>query len=173
MADLFCDSEMEEFQVKACGIDFAGIIALGLIHPDMVFTPEDLKSSTWWEAALAASPQMVYLIKNTRGEVPVGSITTAEGFGKADLQVTGAARTATVEYEGMKENYAATEGANRREWIFVFFTMGDLMYVTNEEGTFFATPVIGRDKKLGAFYQAQLTWQDFSNPVVLDSAPII
>lgn len=164
MADIFCDSEMEEFQVKECGIDFAGVIALGLIDPDTTYTESDLLSTSWWEGAQAASPQEAYLIFNTRGEVPKGSVVTAEGFGRQDLQVTGASRTATVEYEGMIENYAATEGANRRKWNVVLFTNADIMYHVDEPITFFATPVIGRDKKSGQFYSADLTWDNFANP---------
>lgn len=167
-ADIFCDSNMAEFQVKACGIDFAGVIALGLIDPALNVTPSDLSSSTWWETQLAASPQQVYLIRNTRGEIPAGSVTTQEGFGREETEVTGAARTATIEYEGMIENYVATEGANRRKWKFVFFTSADIVYLVEEPGSFFATPVIQRDKKTGQFYQAQLSWQDFSNPLALD-----
>jgi hypothetical protein len=169
MADIFCDSNMADFQAKACGIDFAGIIAVGLIDVSQSPTDSDLESSTWWQSALAASPQEVFLIKNTRGEMPAGSITTAEGFGKDETQVTGAARTATVEFEGMKENYAAVEGANRRDWKIVLFTMADLMYYIDYSSSFFATPIVGRDKKTGQFYQAQISWQDFSNPRVLDT----
>lgn len=168
MADIFCDSSMEDFQVKACGIDFAGVIALGLIDPALNPSESDLKSSTWWTTQQAASPKQVYMLLNTRGEVPAGSVTTEEGFGREDTQVTGAARTATIEYEGMVENYKATEGANRRKWKMVFFTSGDVMYFVNVPGTFFASPVVNRDKKTGQFYQASISWQDFSNPVALD-----
>jgi hypothetical protein len=172
MADIFCSSEMAEFQVKDCGINFAGIIQLGLIDVDAAPSASDLQSTTWWENALAASPPTAYLIKNTRGEMPAGSVTTEEGFGRNETQVTGASRSATIEYEGMKENYAATEGANRRKWLPVFFTNGDIMYFVNEPSTFFATPVVNRDKKTAQFYQAQITWQDFSNPEVFDSVNI-
>jgi hypothetical protein len=164
LADIFCDSSMEDFQTKACGIDFAGVIALGLIDPDLVYTEADLLSSTWWTAALAASPQQVFMIFNTRGEIPKGTPTTAEGFGRQDLQVTGASRTAVIEYENMIDNYAATEGANRRKWNVVLFTNADIMYHVNEPITFFGTPVVGRDKKAGQFYSADLTWDNFSNP---------
>jgi hypothetical protein len=169
MADIFCDSNMADFQVKLCGIDFAGVIAMALIDPSQSPTDSDLQSTTWWTTALAASPQEVFLIKDTRGEMPAGSVTTQEGFGKEETQVTGAARTATVEFEGMKENYAAVEGANRRDWKMVFFTMADLLYYVDFPASFFATPIVGRDKKAGQFYQAQISWQDFSNPRVLDT----
>ncbi len=169
MADIFCNSEMENFQKKDCGIDFAGIIHIGLIDPELEPTDANLQSTTWWTAAQAASPQTAFLIENTRGEMPAGSITTEEGFGNEDVQVTGASRTATVEYEGMKENYNATEGANRRKWKVVLFTKAGLMYFINTPASFFATPIVNRDKKTGQFYQAQLAWQDFSNPKVLDS----
>lgn len=168
-ADIFCDSDMAPFQAKACGIDFAGIIAVGLIDPSLSPTDSDLQSTTWWQTNQAASPQQVFLITNTRGEMPAGSITTAEGFGRDEVQVTGAARSATIEFEGMKENYAAVEGANRRDWKIVFFTMADIMYFIDYSTSFFATPVVGRDKKTGQFYQASLSWQDFSNPKPLDT----
>lgn len=171
-ADIFCTSEMEEFQVKACGIDFAGIIQLGLIDPNEIPTDADLQSSTWWTAAMAASPPTAYLIRSTRGEMPAGSITSEEGFGEEETQVTGAARTATIEYEGMKENYTATEGANRRKWKIVMFTMAKIMYYVETPASFFATPIVGRDKKTGQFYQAQLSWQDFTNPKPLDSVEL-
>lgn len=169
MADIFCTGLMADFQIKDCGIDFAGVIALGLIDPDEVYTENNLLSTTWWTAELASSPQNVYLIFNTRGEIPAGSVTTAEGFGRQDLQVTGAARTAVVEFEGMIENYAAVEGANRRKWKVVLFTNANIMYHVNEPITFFATPIVGRDKKAGQFYQANLTWDNFGNPKPLVS----
>jgi len=163
-ADIFCNSSMADFAIKECGIDFAGVIALGLIDPDHPFTEANLLSLTWWTAALAASPQEVFMILNTRGEVPAASPTTSEGFGRQDLQVTGASRTATIEYENMIDNYAATEGANRRKWKVVLFTNADIMYLVNEPVTFFGSPVIGRDKKAGQFYSATLTWDNFGNP---------
>jgi hypothetical protein len=169
MADIFCDSSMEDFQVKACGIDFAGVIGLALLDPSLAVTETNLKSSTWWETTLAASPQLAYLIKNTRGELPAGAVTTEEGFGREDTQVTGASRSATIEYEGMIENYKATEGANRRKWKLVFFTSGDVAYYVDSPASFFATPVVGRDKKVGQFYQATLSWQNFSNPIPFDA----
>jgi len=164
MADIFCDSTMADFQVKDCGIDFAGIIAVGLIDPDLAYTEANLLSTTWWTTEQAASPQQVFMILNTRGEMPAGSVVTAEGFGRQDLQVTGASRTATVEYENMIGNYDATEGANRRKWKVVLFTNADIMYHINEPITFFGTPVVGRDKKAGQFYSATLTWDNFGNP---------
>jgi hypothetical protein len=163
-ADIFCDSNMADFQTKACGIDFAGVIALGLIDPALVYNESNLLSASWWEAALAASPQEVFMILNTRGEMPAGTVVTAEGFGRQDLQVTGASRTATVEFENMIDNYAAVEGANRRKWFVVLFTNADIMYHVNEPVTFFASPVVGRDKKAGQFYSAALTWDNFGNP---------
>jgi hypothetical protein len=163
---------MEDFQVKACGIDFSGIIQVGLIDPSLSPTDSDLQSTTWWESQQQASPQTAFLIKNTRGEMPAGSVTTQEGFGTAETQVTGATRTATIEYEGMKENYDATEGANRREWKVVLFTYGGLMYYVQTKASFFATPIVDRDKKVGSFYQAQLSWQDYTNPKPLDSVNI-
>jgi hypothetical protein len=164
MADIFCDSNMADFQVKDCGIDFAGVIALGLIDPDLTYTESNLSSTTWWESEIAASPQSVFMIFNTRGEIPAGSVVTGEGFGRQDLQVTGASRTATIEFEGMIDNYAAVEGANRRKWKVVLFTNADIMYHVEEPITFFASPVIARDKKAGQFYSASLTWDNFSNP---------
>ncbi len=164
MADIFCDENMEPFQVKECGIDFAGIIAIGLIDPDENYTEANLLSTSWWTAEETSSPQTVFLILNTRGEMPAGSVVTAEGFGRADTQVTGATRTATVEYEAMVDNYAATEGANRRKWNVVLFTNADIMYHIDEPVTFFASPVVGRDKKAGQFYSASLTWDNFGNP---------
>ncbi len=170
--DVFCEIPQEDFQIKACGIDFAGIIMVGLLDPELEPEDSDLTSSTYWEALIAASPQQIFLIRNTRGEMPAGSVTTEEGFGSEDVQVTGAARTATIEYEGMIENWEATEGANRRKWKVVLFTKGEIMYFINEPASFFATPIVGRDKKVGQFYQAQLAWQDFENPKPLESVEI-
>jgi hypothetical protein len=169
MADIFCGTAMADWQVKDCGIDFAGVIALGMIDPTLAVTDSDLKSTTWWESQQQASPKQVWLLRNTRGEVPAGSVTSEEGFGREDTQVTGASRTATIEYEGMIENYAATEAANRRKWKLVFFTSGNVMYYVDAPATFFASPVVNRDKKTGQFYQASISWQEFSNPKALEA----
>jgi hypothetical protein len=172
MADLtFCNEDQEEYVNRDCGIDYAGIVGIGLIKDDEDPTDANLENPAFWEAEIDASPQSYFVIQNTRGEYPGGTPTEEDGFGLQAKVVTGADHAATVEVEGLIENRDFWEGANRRKWKVVLITAGGLMYYTNVSTSVYAKINNQRSTKNMAFWSIDIKWQAFANPKVLN-APV-
>ena len=170
MADTsFCDENVPDYVNRECGIDYAGIVGIGLIKDEEVPTDANLKDATWWEDEIAASPQSVYVIQKTRGEYTGGSPTEEDGFGLQASLVTGADHSATVEVEGLIENRDFWEGVNRRKWKVALITAGGLMYYVEVPASVYATINNQRSTKGLAFWSVAIKWQAFSNPRVLDA----
>jgi hypothetical protein len=170
MADLsFCDSNVPDYVNRECGIDYAGIVGIGLIKDDQNPTDADLEDDAWWTAEIAASPQSVYVIQNTRGEYNGGTATEQDGFGLQATVVTGADHTATVEVEGLIENRDFWEGVNRRKWKVALITAGGLMYYVDVSSSVYAKINNAKSTKAMAFWSVDIKWQSFSNPKVLNA----
>ena len=164
MADTtFCDSDVPDYVQRECGTDFAGIVGFALIDVDQDPNQATLESSVTWGDT---SPQLYYVIKNTRGEYNGGSPTEEEGFGTESTRVTGADHTATIEVEGLLENRDFWEGVNRRKWKVALVTAGGLMYYISKPVSVYAKINNQRSTKGMAFWSIDLKWQDFSNPEV-------
>jgi len=170
MADTtFCDSDQPDYVTRECGTDFAGIVGIGLVPLDETPTDEELESETYWSDATAASPSIIHVIPNTRGEYPGGTPTEEEGFGTESTRVTGADHAATVEVEGLIENRDFWEGANRKRWKVALVTAGGLLYWITDPVSVYAKINNQRSTKGMAFWAIDLKWQNFSNPVVLNA----
>jgi hypothetical protein len=164
MADTtFCDSDVPDYVQRECGTDYAGIVAIGLIDVDQSPNEATLISSVTWEDT---SPQLFYVIQNTRGEYTGGAPTEEEGFGLESTRVTGADHAATVEVEGLIENRDFWEGVNRRKWKVVLITAGELMYYVDVPVSVYAKINNQRSTKGMAFWSIDFKWQSFSNPQV-------
>ena len=170
MADLsFCDDNVPDYVSRECGIDYAGIVGIGLIKDEENPTDANLEDPAWWEAEIIASPQSVYVIPRTRGEYTGGTPTEEDGFGLQSTVVTGADHAATVEVEGLIENRDFWEGVNRRKWKIVMITAGGLMYYVDVSTSVYAKINNQRSTKNMAFWAIDLKWQSFSNPKVLEA----
>src|SRR5688572_25544813 len=113
MADIFCSTDVEDYVPQQCGIERAGIIAVGLLDPSEEHSHANLESASWWTTEIATSPATVWLINPTRGEYNGGTPTEEDGFGTESTQVTGADHEAVVEFEGLKDNRDFVEALNR------------------------------------------------------------
>ncbi len=102
MANIFCEDNQDEYVQRDCGIDQAGIVAVGFID-ESVSTPTktQLESEAWYTNLLNQSPPQLYVATKTRGEYPGGTPVEEDGFGKESTQVTGANHEMTIEYEGI------------------------------------------------------------------------
>ena len=169
MADAFCEVDVPSYVQKECGIERAGIIAIGLIDKDAGFNNSDLESLTWWNNKLDDSPALWFLIRQTRGEYPGGTPTEEEGFGTEATQVTGADHNANIEVEGLLDNRDFWEGVNRKKWQVVLFTNAGFMLYISTPTTVYAKINNPKSIKAGAFWMVSLKWQDISNPVVLET----
>lgn len=168
MADTsFCDANVPDYISRDCGIDYAGIVGIGLIKDDQSPSDADLEDPNWWEAEIIASPQSVYVIPNTRGEYNGGTATEQDGFGLQATVVTGADHTANIEVEGLIENRDFWEGVNRRKWKVALITAGGLLYFIDVSSSVYAKINNAKSTKAMAFWSVDIKWQSFSNPKVL------
>lgn len=163
---MFCDPQLPDYTIRNCGIDFAGVVGLGIINIHENPTDEDLEDPEFW-AAKFADPKIKYWgIRNTRGEYSGG-----EQIEEEDLigsVVTGANHEAIIDVPGLKENYIFWDEIQKSNWKMCLVTSGGLMYYINKPVSFY--PKISNPKsiKSQAFFQVQMKWQDFSNPIILN-----
>jgi len=170
MADLsFCDSDVPDYVSRECGIDYAGIVGLGLIKDDESPSDVNLEDPNYWTTGIGASPQAIYVIPKTRGEYSGGTPTEEDGFGLQATIVTGADHTATIEVEGLIENRDFWEGVNRRKWKVALITAGGLLYFIDVSSSVYAKINNQRSTKGMAFWMIDIKWQSFSNPKVLNA----
>ena len=168
--NIFCEQNQSDYVQMDCGIDQAGIVAVGFIDTDVATpTKVNLESEGWYTNLLNQSPPQLYVATKTRGEYPGGTPTEEDGFGKESTQVTGAAHEATIEFEGIDDNRLFVEGINSKKWKMVFITNGG-------KGIYIDAPVtpywklnVPRGITTAAFWQMTLKWQSFENPVVFDA----
>lgn len=172
--NIFCEQNQSEYVQMDCGIDQAGIVAVGFIDPT-VSTPTkvNLESVGWWTNLLNQSPPQLFVATKTRGEYLGGTPTEEEGFGKESTQVTGANHETTIEYEGIDENRLFTEGVNSKKWKVALITNGGKGIYVDAPATPYGKLQVPKGITTSAFWQMVIKWQDFANPVVFDAPDTI
>lgn len=130
-ADLFCDEDQPDYVQLECGSELGGIIAIGLIAPGEVVGENDtekvinLEEETFWSGGIGSSPQTMWVIKDTRGNLPAGTPTEEEGFGLIPTERTGDDRELTFEALGIMNNRDFVAATNKkRGWGLVYVTAG-------------------------------------------------
>lgn len=127
--DPFCLEDTPDYVQAECGIENGGLIAVGLIKPGTSIGDTDeeirsfLASETQWADGIAASPQEMWVIKNTRGSKAADTFTEEEGFGLNSTETTGADQSWTFESLNVYDNRDFVAAVNkRRKWNAVFVT---------------------------------------------------
>lgn len=167
--DAFCSVDTQDWVIKGCGIEKAGIIAVGIIDIDENPSRANLESLAYWTGRLAASPQNFYLVQPTRGEYPGGTPTEEEGFGTDATQITGADHTVNFEAPGLIDNSVFWEFVNRKRWKVAFFTNAGFIYYETNPVTIYATIMNAKSPKASAFWKVVAKWQDYSNPQIYNT----
>jgi len=165
-SSVFCDQDVPDFVIKDCGVENAGIIAVGLVDPSENPSKANLESKAYWTGRIAASPQNFFLIQPTRGEYPGGVPTEEEGFGTEVSRVTGADHSVTFEFEGLLNNHDFVEAVNRKSWKMVYFTNAGYFYYEAIPATLYITIDNKRSIKTAAFWKGVSKWADYSNPII-------
>lgn len=172
MAEIICSTEaLPDFVALECGGDNAGVVAVAFIDDSVDFdgSPNEIEAESAWTALLAASPQLVQVIKNTRGEYAKPSITETEGFGRVSTVVTGRDHELTFEVLGIKNNVNFFNTANaRRDLKFAFVTNGGLLHYVNKTVSIDAGMVVDRDIKAWEYFSVSVRWSSFTLPQVYD-----
>ena len=120
---------LPDYVQAECGIENGGLIAVGLIKPgtDVGDTDAEIRSSlsseVIWANGIGASPQEMWVIKDTRGSKAADTFTEEEGFGLNSTEVTGADQSWVFESLNVYDNRDFVASVNkRRKWNVVFVT---------------------------------------------------
>lgn len=129
LVDVFCEEDAPDYVQAECGIENGGLIAVGLIKPgtDIGSSDEEIRSflasEVQWADGVGASPQTMWVIKDTRGSKAADTFTEEEGFGLNSTEVTGADQSWVFESLNVYDNRDFVAGVNkRRKWNVVFVT---------------------------------------------------
>jgi hypothetical protein len=164
---IFCEETITDYVTRTCGVDFAGIIGIGLI--DLYEDPieEDLSDTDFWLNAVEDEPQKYFVIRNTRGEY-----LNPEAIQEEDLvgwTNTGANHSATIEVNNVKDNRDFWDWIKYRNWKIVIATGGGLLFYIDKPVSIYAKIVNGKSIKSESFFNVQMKWQGLSNPVILET----
>lgn len=125
------DLEAPDYQQAECGTETGGVISTGFLKPGSDIDSADtdaekvslLESEVFWSNGVGASPQELYVIKNTRGSKGEDSYTEEDGFGLNSTEVTGADEEWLYRSLNVKDNGPFVKAINaRRTWHQVFVT---------------------------------------------------
>ena len=174
MADLICSTDaLPDYVAQDCGGDNGGVIAVFFHEPEVSFngSPNQIEDPAAWTALTSASPQLLQIIKNTRGEMPKGSPVEGDGYGRVSTQVTGRSHSMTFSVLGVKENQLFFKRANRRRNLrFGFITNGNLLHYVGDRGVSIdAGPVVESDINSFERYDVTVTWDAFDFPEIYDA----
>lgn len=167
--DVFCSQHVPDYVQQDCGVERAGIIGFAVIDKSLSPTNANLQDANYWNTMINASPQKIFVVKDTRGEYPGGQPQEEEGFGRDSVIVTGADHSAPLEVQGLIDNRDFWEGINRKKWKLALATMAGLLYYVNIPSLVDARVMNPKSIKALAFWKVSLKWQDFSNPVILNT----
>lgn len=163
----FCDVEIEDYHFRECGIDFAGIVGMGFINLHESPTEFQLQSNNFWLSKLTEDPLKYFVLRNTRGEYLGGQ--TIEEEDLVGTRVVGSDHSAIFESNGLYENWEFWDAITKNLWKFVMINSGGLMYYVDKPTSIYTKINNQKSTKAGAFYQTELKWHDFSNPVILEA----
>lgn len=181
MADIFCLDEQPVHIQLECGSESGGIVAIGLLRPEVPVDIESLETyledPDWWTSLMEASPEQAFLVLNTRGDKPMGTPTEEEGYGLVNTERTGSDHELTFDSLGVMANRNFWAAVNRRRnWKMVYLTAGrdaegnfEAFYVTNV--SVFADEVIERSTKSRKRYSGSAKWSTALTPAVPFYAP--
>lgn len=164
---IFCDEELPEYITRECGVDFAGVVGIGLIHIDEDPEVSDLSDPDFWNGVTSEDKPKYFVIRNTRGEYSPPEETTEEDL--VGYLVTGASHSAVIEVPDIQGNRDFWDYVSLRNWRLCIVTGGGLLYYIRIPVSFYAKIVNKRSVKSEVFFNVQMKWQDLSIPLIVDA----
>lgn len=174
MASIFCPQTAPEHAQLDCGVELGGVIALVIIDKDQSPTLTDLSTRSYWTTKLAATPNVWWVVKDTRGTYPGGTPVEEEGYGKTPTLRTGADHEANLEVRGVLNNHTFWAIINQTDkWNVILITNGNLGHYATDV-SIYAKQMIDQNIKTSERQQVNLKWSDdLSNPIVFDASPML
>tara|TARA_R110002096_G_scaffold60958_1_gene151770 strand:+ start:909 stop:1436 length:528 start_codon:yes stop_codon:yes gene_type:complete len=123
---LYCDIPIPAYAQNVCANEEGRIIAIAYLRVDHAITDPTVKAQ--WTAAIADGTAIV--IQNVRGEKPVGSPVTGDGFGRQKVKTISYDRTLTYSHPdviGNEDFYNVLNFDNSHE--IVYYTAGKKVWM--------------------------------------------
>lgn len=175
MASIFCPQTAPEHVQLECGVELAGLVAIIYIDDDQA-TPSltDLSTRSFWLNRINATPNVWWVVKDTRGTYPGGTPVEEEGYGKTPILRTGADHEFNAEVRGVLNNRTFWAIINQTaKWNAIFITNGNIGHYV-EDVSAYAKFVVDQNIKTSERVSINHKWSDdLSNPVVFDASPMI
>jgi hypothetical protein len=163
----FCDTDIADYTIRNCGNDFAGVIGIGIISDYENPTEEELEDPDFWTAKIIETPLKYWAIRNTRGQYDQTDLSEEEDL--IGTTVTGAKHNAIIDVPEIQENRNFWDAIMRHNWKLCLITSGGLMYYIDKPVSFYPHINNPRSIKQSAFFQVDMKWYDFSNPIILNA----
>ncbi len=161
---IYCDETIVDFVNRNCGIDFAGIVGIGLINIYEYPDESDLSDPDFWSLA---DPTKYFVIRDTRGEYTNPEVSQEEDL--VGFVNTGANHTAMIEVDNVKDNRDFWAWVQKHNWKICLITGGGLLLYVNRPVSIYPKIVNGRSIKGSAFFNVQMKWQGLSNPIIVEA----
>jgi len=162
----FCEVDIADYTTRECGIDFAGIVGIGLIGLDENPTIENLEDPEFWTGIVTTNGNY-FVIRNTRGEYAGGE--TIEEDDLISKTVTGAEHSATIESTALIENFKYWDAIQKKNWKICLVNSGGLLFYIQNPVSIYTKIVNPKAINTVAFFQSELKWYDLSNPIILNA----
>ncbi len=174
MASIFCPQTAPDHVQLECGIELGGIIAAVYIDRDQAPNITDLSTASYWNTKIAATPNVWWVVKDTRGTYPGGTPVEEEGYGRTPTLRTGADHEMNLEVRGILNNRNFWAIINQTsKWNVIFITNGLTGHYV-EDVSVYAKQMIDQNIKSSSRMQVNHKWSDdLSNPVVFDASPMV
>lgn len=163
----FCEVDIEDYNPRNCGIDYAGIVGIGLININESPTEGNLEDPDFWLALTNTLSPKYFVIRNTRGEYNGGEVEEEEDL--EGTRVVDAKHTAIIESTGIAENWEYWNYILKNYWKICLITSGGLLYYIDKPTSIYTKVNNSKNIKGQAFFQSEMKWSDFSNPVILNA----
>lgn len=175
MPSIFCSTTAPDHVQLECGVELGGIIAVIYIDDDQPsYSKTDLETRSFWLSKITATPNIWWVVKETRGSYAGGTPVEEEGFGKVATLRTGADHEFNTEVRGVLQNrsfFAALNQTNK--WNAIFITNGNIGHYV-EDVSVYAKQVVDQGIKTGERMSVNHKWtDDLSNPLVFDASAML
>jgi len=163
----FCESILRDYNPRLCGIEFAGVVGVGLININESPDEDDLQDVDFWLGKISQTNPKYFALRNTRGEYQGGAQIDEEDL--IGSRVIGAEHEASFDSTGIEENWEYWNYITRHLWKACLVTSAGLLLYIDKPVSIYTKVINAKSVKTQAFYQSFLKWHDLSNPVILEA----
>lgn len=160
--DLWCESSIPDWIIRACGTELGGIIALGLIDPDEEIDTDNLDATvgdaSWWNSRINASPSTVWVVKPTRGTKAAGTPTEEEGYGLVSTERTGDDKEVTAEAPFVMDNQPFFSKVNKTRNLGLVYVTAGVDADGNHEAFYVANTSVYADTVIDQSIKSRKRW---------------